>query len=191
MTARFAVGDRVQCGNGLPNGAWWFGKVGTVTRVDDRSGTCVVDVGASTLHLLQSAVSLIEPEPAPMLTALNGAQAAPFAAEHAAAKWIGSPTLFGVDRSGGLGAADHAARDVVEALRSELATTNSAFRFFKARCEKLDLEVSLMPDERRRANELSDRCGALETEKRDLLVENATLRRRVDVLERDAKRGRR
>ena len=43
----------------------------------------------------------------------------------------------------------------------------------------------------RRANELSDRCGVLETEKRDLLVENATLRRRVEVLERDAKRGRR
>ncbi len=43
----------------------------------------------------------------------------------------------------------------------------------------------------RRANELSDKCGALETEKRDLLCENATLRRRVEVLERDGKRGRR
>lgn len=43
----------------------------------------------------------------------------------------------------------------------------------------------------RRANELSDKCGALETERRDLLVENATLRRRVEVLERAAKRGRR
>ena len=38
-------------------------------------------------------------------------------------------------------------------------------------------------------NELSDRCGALETEKRDLEVENSQLRRQVERLERRLKGG--
>lgn len=42
--------------------------------------------------------------------------------------------------------------------------------------------------ERQRANRLADECGALRTERDELLRENAQLRRTIERLERRAKR---
>ncbi len=64
-----------------------------------------------------------------------------------------------------------AATDLVEKQRKQMAERFASYE-----------------ESNRRRIELADKCGALATENRELLVENATLRRKVEALERRAKK---
>lgn len=54
----------------------------------------------------------------------------------------------------------------------------------KAERAAADMRATVVTDAQARANRLSDECGALRTERDELLVENATLRRKLEKLER-------